>query len=104
MRAVRLSGGLDGCSGKVEIHRNGTWGSICHDCWEKQEAAMVCSMLGCGEPVQFIGFQSPFNTHNSGPKWYYMCSKKHQNLWDCHELADPSFCVKSQAAALICNG
>ncbi|XP_067111971.1 T-cell differentiation antigen CD6-like isoform X2 [Osmerus mordax] len=103
MKSVRLSGGLDGCSGKVEIHRNGTWGSICHDCWEKQEAAMVCSMLGCGEPVQFIGFKPPFNTHNNGSKWYYICHKEHQNLWDCQELANPLFCGM-QAAALICNG
>ncbi|XP_047460261.1 T-cell differentiation antigen CD6-like isoform X2 [Mugil cephalus] len=105
MRAVRLTGGLDRCAGKVEIHRNGSWGTVCDNCWNKQTAAMVCSMLQCGaEPQQFSQFDPPL-AHNNGTQWYYMCDRAHQSLWDCKELKDkPHLCKSSKASGVICKG
>ncbi|KAG7255581.1 hypothetical protein CRUP_037313 [Coryphaenoides rupestris] len=60
--AVRLTGGADRCSGRVELHLNGSWGTLCDTCWDEQLAAMVCSMLGCGgggEPEAYAHFESP---------------------------------------------
>eukprot|EP00064_Thunnus_orientalis_P019166 superscaffoldBa00004675_g19280 len=104
MRAVRLTGGLDRCSGKVEIHRNGSWGTVCDNCWDKDMASMVCSMLQCGsEPLQYTQFLPP-PTHNNGTLWYYLCSSNSKNLWQCKEFINhPYLCKDSKASSLICN-
>ncbi|XP_051811023.1 deleted in malignant brain tumors 1 protein-like isoform X3 [Acanthochromis polyacanthus] len=104
MRAVRLSGGLDRCSGKVEIHRNGSWGTVCDNCWNKDMASIVCSMLNCGsQPAQFSQFVPPL-AHNNGTKWFYQC-RSHQSLWQCKEFFNrPHLCASSKASGVVCNG
>lgn len=101
---LRLTGGLDRCSGRVEIHRNGSWGTVCDECWDKEEALMACKMLGCGEPKQYTAFEPPF-LHKNNTRWFYMCTKNSNILWDCKEL-DASLrnlCPDPSAAGLICN-
>nr|XP_015213222.1 PREDICTED: T-cell differentiation antigen CD6-like [Lepisosteus oculatus] len=102
-KAVRLTGGLDRCSGRVEIHRNGSWGTVCDNGWDKQESGMVCALLGCGPPQEYI-IHPPF-THESALKFFYYCKKKHIELWDCTELINHVYaCTDSNAAGLICQG
>uniref|UniRef100_UPI003AAEBA6D T-cell differentiation antigen CD6-like n=1 Tax=Centroberyx gerrardi TaxID=166262 RepID=UPI003AAEBA6D len=105
MKAVRLSGGADRCSGRVEIHRNGSWGTVCDTCWDKEVASMVCSMLKCGDEwQQFTQFNPPI-VHNNGTLWFYMCRKHHTNLWQCKEfINNTNLCMGTNAAALICKG
>ncbi|XP_059900238.1 antigen WC1.1-like isoform X2 [Gadus macrocephalus] len=106
MRAVRLTGGADRCSGKVEIHLNGTWGTVCDTCWDRQTAAMVCSMLGCGaQPQKYTQFEAHLTAHNEGPLWYYQCADGHTDLWQCREFINSKhLCTSSKAAVLVCAG
>ncbi|XP_058878438.1 T-cell differentiation antigen CD6-like isoform X2 [Acipenser ruthenus] len=102
-KAVRLSGGLDRCSGRVEIHRNGSWGTVCDSVWGEDEGRVVCSMLGCGDQVQVSGFYNTFK-HNTTLKWFYQCTTNVRSLWDCKEFANnPHLCKKSSAAAVVCS-
>lgn len=107
MKAIRLSGGLDRCSGKVEIHRNGSWGTVCDYCWNVRTASMVCSMLGCGATAtKFSQFNPPL-AHNPGTKWFYMCTHGAPHLWQCREVTEsqnPHLCQGSKASGVICNG
>ncbi|XP_036948271.1 deleted in malignant brain tumors 1 protein-like isoform X3 [Acanthopagrus latus] len=104
MRAIRLTGGLDRCSGKVEVHRNGSWGTVCDNCWNKDLAALVCSMLQCGEPTQISQFVPPL-TNNNGTLWYYSCNPNEQSLWQCRERANIThLCAWSKASGVVCNG
>uniref|UniRef100_A0A3Q4BEW7 SRCR domain-containing protein n=1 Tax=Mola mola TaxID=94237 RepID=A0A3Q4BEW7_MOLML len=104
MRAVRLTGGLDRCSGKVEIHRNGSWGKVCDNCWNERLASVVCSMLQCGsEPKRFFRFLPPL-VHNDSTLWCFSCPVHTQSLWECREIDDkPHLCQDSRAAGVICN-
>ncbi|XP_041823131.1 T-cell differentiation antigen CD6-like isoform X2 [Melanotaenia boesemani] len=105
MRAVRLTGGLDRCSGKVEIHRNGSWGSLCDNTWNVDMASMVCSMLHCGaQPEKYTQFLPPFTHTNTTPLYSYSCPSS-ESLWQCKEFINHRFlCADSKPSGVICNG
>ncbi|XP_040416155.1 T-cell differentiation antigen CD6 [Cygnus olor] len=96
----RLSGGRDGCAGRVEVFFRGTWSTVCDNSWYQVEAAVLCHTLGCGEPLERPSFH-----HTLPTKMLYVCSSLQPSLAHCRWTYNKSApCHQSRAAGVVCNG
>ena len=43
---MRITGGSSPTIGRVEVCINSTWGTICDDSWDDNDAVVVCRQLG----------------------------------------------------------
>ncbi|NXJ12298.1 WC11 protein, partial [Odontophorus gujanensis] len=80
---LRVVGGEDVCSGRVEIWNQGSWGTICDDFWDVADANVVCRQLGCGSAVSALS-EAAFG-EGTGPIWLEKvhCKGTELSLWDC---------------------
>ena len=79
---IRLVGGTSHNNGRLEIQRNGQWGTICnyYNYWDDRETEVACRQLG------FLGAKRYYFYPGSGSEFMkdVDCTGKEQSLWDCH--------------------
>ena len=100
---VRLVGGSGRHEGRVEVYHNGTWGTVCDDGWDLQDATVACHQLDYGRALGALGLAA-FG-EGSGPIWYanVNCSGREANLTQCaHDGLGVHNCSHSEDAGVIC--
>ncbi|XP_049326398.1 scavenger receptor cysteine-rich type 1 protein M130 isoform X30 [Astyanax mexicanus] len=98
---IRLRGGEEICSGRLEVYHNAEWGSICADLWDIRDAQVVCRQLGCG-PALSVNRRA-VDGSGGGTIWMnrVKCRGNEIHLWDCpHSLKNHTDC--SHSAGVTC--
>ncbi|KAB0351199.1 hypothetical protein FD754_016056 [Muntiacus muntjak] len=104
-RQLRLVDGGGPCAGRVEILDHGSWGTICDNGWDLDDARVVCRHLGCGDALNATG--SAHFGAGSGPIWLDTldCTGKESHVWRCPFKGwGLHNCSHEEDAGVVCSG
>ncbi|XP_048643518.1 antigen WC1.1-like [Marmota marmota marmota] len=102
---LRLVDGGSRCAGRVEILHQHSWGTVCHNSWDLNDANVVCRQMNCG--VAFNALLYAQFGEGSGPIWLtdMACTGEEDSLWNCPALVwEKNNCGHSKDAGVICSG
>ena len=102
---VRLVGGYEENTGRVEVYYNNTWGTVCHNGWDLNDAAVVCRQLGF--PGAISSFCCAAFGRGTGPIWLdnVRCTGSETSLSSCsHRGWGRYSCSHYHDAGVNCQG
>ncbi|KAG5836598.1 hypothetical protein ANANG_G00230030, partial [Anguilla anguilla] len=104
-RKVRLVGGAGLCSGRVEMYRGSSWGTVCDADFDQRDAEVVCRELGCGVPKELWG-AAAFG-QGEGQVWAeeIQCSGNESHIYFCPKAPSQNqSCSHGNDVGLVCSG
>ncbi|KFO96225.1 Lysyl oxidase 2, partial [Calypte anna] len=100
---VRLKGGAKTGEGRVEVLKNGEWGTVCDDNWNLVSASVVCRELGFGSAKEAITGarlgqgMGPIHLNEID------CTGFEKSVTDCKFNMESQGCNHEEDAAVRCN-
>ncbi|XP_032937215.1 lysyl oxidase homolog 2 isoform X2 [Catharus ustulatus] len=100
---VRLKGGANTGEGRVEVLKNGEWGTVCDDSWNLVSASVVCRELGFGSAREAI--TGARLGQGMGPIHLneIECTGFEKSVTDCKFNTESQGCNHEEDAAVRCN-
>ena len=101
--AVRLVGGSRSV-GRVEVYYNGTWGTVCDDYWNINDAHVVCRQLGFRDALS--AYHGARYGEGTGPILLdnVFCLGNESSLFSCrHNGIRNHNCDHSEDASVRCR-
>ena len=102
---VRLVGGSGPHEGRVEVYHNGTWGTVCDDGWDLQDAMVVCRQLGYINATAASG--SAMFGPGSVPILFsgLSCIGNESSITECvYNETDLHNCIHTETGSTVCKG
>ena len=90
--------------GRVEVHHNGTWGTICGDYWDLKDADVVCNQLGYDGA--FSAPRSAVFGEGTGPIWLnrVWCRGDEKSVSQCSHAGWAGHnCGHDKDAGVVCR-
>lgn len=106
LRLVHNNQFLQNC-GRVEVFHNGSWGTVCHNSWNKRDADVVCRQLGYRRGSRFRCHAACFG-QGQGKIWMdhlacprdgdrlMLCDYKGWGEHDCSHAEDVGVCCRAE--------
>lgn len=101
---MRLADGARESEGRVEVFRDGHWGTVCDDQWDLNDADVICKMLNYSRAVRAPGHA--FFGRGNGKIWLsgVECRGNETSILQCGHLAwGSNNCDHHEDAAAICQ-
>uniref|UniRef100_A0A3P9AMT0 Lysyl oxidase homolog n=1 Tax=Esox lucius TaxID=8010 RepID=A0A3P9AMT0_ESOLU len=100
---VRLRGGANIGEGRVEVLKNGEWGTVCDDSWNLKAATVVCRELGFGSAKEALS--GGRLGQGMGPVHMneVQCSGFEKSLTECRFNRNSLGCSHEEDAAVRCH-
>ena len=101
---VRLVDGKNASEGRVEVYHNGTWGTVCDDGWDIDDAGVLCKQLGFPGAAHVFG-DAHFG-RGDGTIWLTNldCTENDTDLSTCsHDGWGLHNCTHGEDAGVVCH-
>ena len=97
---LRLVDGSSALEGRVEVYKDGQWGTVCDDNWGNVDASTACRQLGYHSGTATV--RAHFG-RGSGPIWMdeVQCTGDEDRLIDCTYDSTPN-CLHNEDAGAVC--
>ncbi|XP_052405914.1 scavenger receptor cysteine-rich type 1 protein M130 isoform X1 [Carassius gibelio] len=99
---IKLVGGLDACSGRVQIYGTQQL-DVCGGSWDINVAAVLCRQLECGRAV-IADVQALFGVGSSLFSINISCKGTESSFTQCTQQKKENPCPPSNFAGVICSG
>eukprot|EP00057_Strongylocentrotus_purpuratus_P008659 XP_011663133.1 PREDICTED: CUB and sushi domain-containing protein 1-like isoform X2 [Strongylocentrotus purpuratus] len=101
---VRLIGGQTALEGRVEVFFDGSWGTVCDDGWDLNDASVICRMLGFQTAVRAVGSAEYGEGAGSIILDNVQCLGTERNLAECpHNGYEIHNCGHNEDAGAVCG-
>ena len=101
---IRLVNGGSISEGRVEVFYTGTWGTVCDDSWDLNDAKVICHQLGFGGARK--AYTSAAFGPGNGKIWMddVNCTGNERSLTECsHNGWGIENCDHSEDAGVLCS-